>query len=75
MNFDFFLILKGSPTHETPPIPGVGEGLDYSFVRNLILHCKRLVPRLEPMTTKSHKSNFIVAPRFPFLILFNFLSN
>lgn len=40
-----------------------------TIVHNLILHCKRLFPQLEPMTTRSHGSNFTVPPRLPFLMV------
>jgi hypothetical protein len=47
---------KGSPVHIAPACAGSGEGSDHfgSYVCNISLHfCKKLFPRLEPMTSWS----------------------
>jgi hypothetical protein len=52
-----------------PACVGTGEGSDHfvSHVCSNSLHfCKRLFPRLEPMTSWSQGNNFTAAPRLPF---------
>jgi hypothetical protein len=62
-------LIKGSPVHVAPACASSGEGTDHfrSYVRSLSLHfCKRLIPRLEPITSWSQGNNFTTVPRLPF---------
>jgi len=67
--FSFSINKKGSPVHVAPTCAGSGDDSDHLglFVRSLSLHlCKRLVPGLDPMTSRSQGSSFTTALRLPF---------
>jgi hypothetical protein len=52
-----------------PASTGSKKGSDHfgSYVRSLFLHfCKRLFPRLEPMTLWPQGDTFTTVPGFPF---------
>lgn len=57
------LFKKDIPVYKAPTNVGPGEGSDHigSIVWNLILYCKRLFPRFEPVTLRSHNNNFTIA--------------
>lgn len=57
------------------PIRNLREGSNHIgfIVCSLILHRKRLISQLEPMTTRSHDDNFTIASRLPFIGYCNFL--
>lgn len=42
-------------------------GKDLLYATLLTLYCKKLFLQFEPVTFRSHDSNFIIAPKLPFV--------
>jgi hypothetical protein len=64
--------IKGSPVHEAPALRGVrgrvGTTWGLMYTAFPCKFCKRLFPRLEPMTSRSQGDSFTTAPRLPFIL-------